>query len=147
MTLLQNKKAFFDYKIIEKFDAGIKLFGFEVKSLRNKRGSLAGSRVIVRGEEAFIVGFEIPPYQAPNAPKNYEPQRTRKLLLRKKEINYLIGKTNEKGLTLIPLRVYIKNNLIKVEFTVARGLKKHDKREKIKEKEAKRKIERTLKWG
>ncbi len=147
MTLLQNKKAFFDYEIIEKFDAGIKLLGQEVKSLRNKKGSLLGSRVLVRGGETFVVGFEINPYQPLNTPKDYDPQRTKKLLLRKKEINYLIGKTNEKGLTLIPLRVYIKNNLIKVEFAVVKGLKKHDKREKIKEKEAKRKIERTLKWG
>lgn len=145
MALIENKKAFFDYEIMEKFNAGIKLLGFEVKSLKNRKGSLTGSRTLIRGNEAFIVGFEIPPYQTSNTPKDYDSQRTKKLLLRKKEINYLTGKTNEKGLTLIPLKVYIKNNLIKVEFAVARGLKKQDKREKIKKKEIKKKIEQEIK--
>lgn len=145
MILIKNKKAYFDYEILEKFEAGIELFGHEVKSLKNKRGTLDGSRVIIRGGEAFVVGFDIPPYQPKNIPGNYETQRTRKLLLRKKEIKYLIGKSNVSGLTLAPLAVYNKGRLIKIEFAVVKGLKNQDKREKIKEREAKRKIERTLK--
>lgn len=144
-ALLENKKAYFDYEILEKFNAGIELKGFEVKSLRNKRGSLIGSRVIIRGSEAFVVGMEIPPYQAKNTPKEYDPQRTRKLLLTKKEISYLEGKSRERGLTLIPLKLYNIKGLVKLEFGVAKGKKKYDKREKIKERETKRKIERSLK--
>jgi len=143
--LLENKKAFFDYEIIEKFEAGLELKGFEVKSLKNKRGSLAGSRVLIRGGETFIVGFEIPPYQPKNTPSDYDSQRTKRLLLRKKEINYLFGKSQEKGLTLIPLRIYTKKGLIKLEFAVAKGLKKYDKREKIKKKETERYMKRKMK--
>ena len=123
----------------------MELKGFEVKSLKNKRGALAGSRVLIRGGEAFIVGFEIPPYQPKNTPDNYDPQRTRRLLLQKKEINYLAGKSQESGLTLIPLRIYTKKGLIKLEFAVAKGLKKYDKREKIKKREAEKKIKREMK--
>lgn len=143
-VLLENKKAYFDYEILEKFEAGLALTGYEVKSLRNKRGSLQGSRVIIRGGEAFSVGFEIPPYQAKNLPKNFEEQRTIKLLLSKKEIEYLNGKLSQKGLTIIPLKVYTKGRKIKMEIGLARGKKKFDKREKIKERETKRKIERIL---
>lgn len=145
MVLLANKKAFFDYEILEEFEAGISLYGFEVKSLKNKRGSIFGSRVLIRGGEAFIVGLEIPAYQPKNAPKDYDPQRTRRLLLLKKEIKYLIGKSNQAGLTLIPIRVYNLRGFVKVAFALAKGLKKSDKREKIKLREEKRKIERTLK--
>lgn len=143
--MLSNKKAFFDYKVLEKFEAGIELRGFEVKSLKNRRGALQGSRVLIRGREAFVVGLEIPAYQPKNAPKDYEPQRTRRLLLRKKEIKHLLGKSEEAGLTLIPLTVYNKSKLVKLQFGVCRGLKKQDKREIIKAREAKIKIERTLK--
>lgn len=143
--LLENKKAYFDYEILEKFVAGLALKGFEVKSLKNKRGNLAGSRVIIRGSEAFVVGMEIPPYQPKNTAADYEPQRTRKLLLTKKEISYLEGKSRERGLTLIPLKLYNIKGLIKLEFAVVKGKKKYDKREKIKERETKRKIERSLK--
>jgi len=145
MVLLANKKVFFDYEILEKFEAGISLYGFEVKSLKNKIGALLGSRVLIRGGEAFIVGLEIPAYQIKNAPKDYDSQRTRRLLLRKKEINYLAGKSNQAGLTLIPIKVYDNRGFVKIEFAVVRGLKKTDKREKIKTREEKIKIERTLK--
>lgn len=147
MTLLENKKAHFDYEILEKFDAGIRLLGFEVKSLKNKRGSLAGSHIIIRGGEAFVVGMEIAAYQPLNTPEDYDSQRTRKLLLQKKEIDYLAGKDSQKGLTLIPLNVYTKGGLIKISFAIARGMKKYDKRQKIKEREAKREIERNVKRG
>ena len=144
-TLLENKKAYFDFEILEKFEAGLELKGFEVKSLRQSRGSILGSRAIIRGSEAYIVGMEVPPSQPKNAPKDYEPQRTRKLLLQKSEIKYLIGKSEVAGLTIIPIKVYTKGPRIKVEVAVARGKKKYDKREKIKERETKRKIERSLK--
>ena len=145
--LIQNKKAYFDYEILEKFEAGMSLRGFEVKSLRNKQGSVLGSRVIIRGGEAFVVGMEIPPYQPANTPKEYEPQRTRKLLLKKNEIKYMLGKGEERGLTIVPIRVYNKGRVIKMEIGIAKGKKKYDKRETIKKRESKRKIERTLKEG
>ncbi|MEK7566901.1 MAG: SsrA-binding protein SmpB [Patescibacteria group bacterium] len=144
-ALIENKKAFFNYEILEKFEAGLSLRGFEVKSLRNKQGSILGSRVIIRGGEAFVVGMEIPPYQPANMPKEYEPQRTRKLLLKKNEIKYLLGKGEERGLTIVPIRVYNKGRVIKMEIGIARGKKKYDKRETIKKRESKRKIERELK--
>ena len=145
MTLLENKKAGFDYEILEKFEAGINLLGFEVKSLKMKRGSIIGAHVIIRGGEAFIVGMEIPPYQPLNTPKDYDPKRTRKLLLHKKEIEYLGGKGSQKGLTLIPFRAYTKSNFVKISFAVARGLKKYDKREKIKKRDIERELGRNLK--
>jgi SsrA-binding protein len=145
MALVENKKAYHDYEVLEKFEAGLELKGFEVKALRNGRGSLVGSRIIIRGGEAYAVGLDIPPYQAANSPKDYDSQRTRRLLLNKKEIRYLGGKSQEQGLTLIPLEIYNRKGFVKLSFGVCRGLKKYDKREKIKERETKRKIERLLK--
>lgn len=145
MALIENKKAYFDYEILEKLEAGLELKGFEVKALKSERGSLVGSRVIIRGNEAYIVGMDIPPYQSKNSPTDYDTQRTRRLLLNKKEIAYLGGKIQEKGLTLVPLELYNKKGILKIGFGICRGLKKYDKREKIKEREAKRKMERLLK--
>ncbi len=142
---MENRKAWHDYEILEKFEAGLELKGFEVKTLKGKRGALVGSRVIIRGGEAYIVGMNIPPYQPKNTPEGYNPQRTRRLLLQKREISYLGGKTQEKGLTLIPLEVYTKRGLLKISFAVARGLKKYDKREIIKKREVEREMERWLK--
>lgn len=143
--LTQNKKAYFDYEILETFEAGIELFGFEVKSVKAGNAHLEGGRVIMRGGEAFLIGITIAPYQAKNTPANYEPDRTRKLLLHKKEISYLTGKEHQKGLTLVPISFYTKGPRVKLSFGVARGKKKFDKREDIKRKETKRKIERTIK--
>ncbi|MFH0803921.1 MAG: SsrA-binding protein SmpB [Candidatus Tagabacteria bacterium] len=145
MALIENRKAYHDYEILEKFEAGLELKGFEVKALKNGRGSLIGSRIIIRGKEAYIIGMDIPPYQPKNAPQNYDSQQTRRLLLNKKEIEYLSGKSSQAGLTLIPLEIYNKKGFLKLSFGVCRGLKKYDKREKIKERETKRKIERLLK--
>lgn len=147
MALIENKKARFDYEILEKYEAGIQLTGPEVKSLKTKKGSLAGSHVIVRGGEVYIVGMEIPPYQPNNTAKDYDPSRTRKLLLKKKEIDYLFGKANQRGLTLVPICVYTKGSLLKLSFGVARGLKKYDKREKIKKRDTQRDTEREVKRG
>ena len=143
--LAENKKAYFNYQILEKFEAGISLIGQEVKSIKTRGVNLAGSYVIVKDEEVFWVGAKISPYQPKNLPPDYNPERSRKLLLKKSEIKYLIGKTKQKGLTLIPLRVYTKRGKIKLEFGVARGKKKFDKRELIKKREIQKDIERELK--
>ncbi len=140
----ENKKAYFNYEILEKFEAGINLIGQEVKSIRLGRISLAGSYVVLKGEEVFLVGANIPPYQPKNAPSDYDPERGRKLLLRKKEINYLIGKTRVKGLTLVPLKVYTVKAKIKIEFGVAKGKKQADKREVIKKRDTDREIRDEL---
>lgn len=144
-VLAENKKAYFNYEILEKFEAGLVLNGQEVKSLKTRGVNLLGNYVIIKDEELFWVGAVIPPYQPKNAPGNYDAERTRKLLLEKSEIRRLIGKSKERGLTLIPLRVYTRNAKIKLEFGLARGRKKVDKREEIKRRETEREIQRALK--
>lgn len=146
MTILaENKKAYSNYRVLEKFEAGISLIGQEVKSLKTRGVNLAGSYVIIKNGEAFWIGAHISPYQPKNLPSDYNPERARKLLLKKSEIKYLIGKSRQKGLTLVPLRVYTKREKIKIEFGLAKGLKKVDKRELIKKREIEREIQRTLK--
>jgi len=140
-----NRKAFYDYEILEKFEAGISLIGQEVKSIKLGRISLKGAYVVVKNEEVFLIGCYIPPYQPKNAPQNYQPERSRKLLLKKSEIKGLIGKTKLKGLTLVPLRVYTKAGRIKIEIGLGRGKKKKDKRENIKKREIEIEIKRALK--
>lgn len=147
MSLIDNKKAGFNYEILEKFEAGLELFGFEVKSIRAKHGSLEGSYVILRNGEAFLVNSSIPPYQVDNTPKEYDPYRVRKLLLNKKEIDTLSDSENTKGLTIVPLSLYNKGTKIKVSIAIARGKKKADKRETIKKRDTDREIRRTLKEG
>lgn len=144
-TIIENKKAYFKYQILEKFEAGISLIGQEVKSIKLGRINLAGSYVVLKGEEVYLIGANIPPYQPKNAPPDYNPERVRKLLLKKLEIKHLIGKAKQKGLTLVPLRVYTKKGIIKIEFGIGKGLKKVDKREKIKKREVAREIKRELK--
>ncbi|MDA1334493.1 MAG: SsrA-binding protein SmpB [bacterium] len=146
MALASNKKAYFDYEILEKFEAGIELFGYEVKAIRRGDAKLDGARVIVRGSEAFLIGGHVPPYQSANTPSDYDVGRTRKLLLGKKELSYLAGKEHEKGLTLVPISLYNKGRNLKLEFGVGRGKKKFDKRDKIKKRESDRNISRTLKY-
>ena len=143
--IAENKKAYFNYEILDRFEAGISLVGQEVKSLKTRGVNLAGSYVMVRNEELFWVGAKIPAYQPKNAPSDYDVERSRKLLLRKNEIKKLLGKAKEKGLTLIPLRVYSKNAKIKLEFGLAKGKKEIDKRELIKKREIQKDIERELK--
>ena len=144
-TLAENKKARFDYQILEKFEAGLSLIGQEVKSLKTRGVNLAGSYVIIKDEELFWIGTKIFPYQPKNAPLDYEPERSRKVLLKKQEIKRLIGKSKTKGLTLIPLRVYTVKGKIKLEFGLAKGRKKTDKRDLIKKRETTREIEKQLK--
>ncbi|MBZ9572849.1 SsrA-binding protein SmpB [Patescibacteria group bacterium] len=143
--IVENKKAYFNYQILEKFKAGIVLIGQEVKAIKSGKISLRGSFVVLRDEEIFLIGANIPPYQPKNAPKDYNPQRSRKLLLKKVEIKHLIGKAHQKGLTMVPLRVYTDKGKIKLEFAIARGKKKFDKRELIKKREIEREIQRALK--
>lgn len=141
----QNKKATFNYEILEKFEGGLVLSGQEVKSVRDKKVSFEGSYVIIRGGEAFLVGTSISPYQVKNTSEKYDPERPRKILLSKKELKRLVDNDKKKGLTLIPISLYNKGNKIKLEFALARGKKKSDKRSAIAEREAKIEIERTLK--
>ncbi len=144
-TYAKHKKAHFDYEILNTYEAGIVLTGNEAKSIRNNRAKLEGAFVVIRGSEAFVVGMQIPAFQPANAPKNYEVDQTRKLLLSKKEIAELDQKTNTERLTAVPIKLYNKNRKIKLEVALARGKKQHDKRETIKNRDNKREIERTLK--
>lgn len=143
--LVRNRKVTFDFEILETFEAGLELLGSEVKSLRNKRGSLEGSHVVVRGNEAFLVGATIAPYQPANTSKEYDPERTRKLLLHKKEIGELLSAESQKGLTIVPISVYNKGRNLKLKIAIARGKKKSDKRQIIKERDTKKDIERQMK--
>ena len=147
MSLLENKKAYFNYQIEEKLEAGLQLLGLEVKSLRAGQGSLEGSYVIVRGGEAYLVGSTIPAYQVGNTPASYDPARSRKLLMTKEEIAKLAGLESRKGLTVVPLKVYNKGNKLKLEVGIARGKKKHDKRRTLEKRDANREMERSLKTG
>lgn len=144
MDLIKNKKAHLKYTPLEGFAAGIELSGSEVKALRSKLGSLDGARVVVRGGEAFLVGVTIPPYQAANTPKNYDPERPRRLLLDKQEILELANAEAKKGLTIVPFEVYTKGRLIKVHIAIVRGKGKADRREDIKKRDAEREARRTL---
>lgn len=141
----ENRKARFDYEILEKYEAGIELLGVEVKSVRGGRMSLEGAFVIVRGGEAFLINANVPPYQPNNSPKDYDPLRNKKLLLTKKEIATLIGSEKNKSLTIVPISVYNKNRKIKVEIALVKGKKKQDKRETIKKRETDREIRREYK--
>jgi SsrA-binding protein len=135
--LSENRKANFDYEIFEKFEAGIELFGFEVKSAKQGKFHIVGSYVLPKTNELWLVGAKIDPYQQNNLPKEYDPERNKKLLLHKSEIKYLIGKINQKFM-LIPLSVFLKNNFVKILLGLARPRKKQDKRELIKKREFKR---------
>lgn len=140
----ENKKGIFDYNILEKFEAGLVLFGQEVKSIKTGHINLAGTYVTFNYGEPFLVGVKIPPYQPNNAGADYNEERQRKLLLNKKEINYLMGRSKEKGFSLIPLKIYENSGRIKLEFGLARGKKKYDKKEKIKKRDIDRDTNREL---
>lgn len=144
-SLIQNKKAYFNYEITEKFTAGIELFGYEVKSLREKKGQIEGAYVTIRGREAFLIGANIPAYQPKNAPADYDALRNRKLLLTKKEIKHLAEIEGKKGLTIVAIAVYNAGSKLKLEIGIAKGKKSFDKRETIKKRETDREICRTLK--
>lgn len=139
-----NSRALFDYEILERFTAGIELLGTEVKSVREGKMNLRGAFVTVRGNEAFLVGAEIPAYQPKNAPQDYDSVRPRKLLLTKKELTEFKDAEATKGLTIIPLSVYNKGRFLKLDIAIARGKKKFDKRQAIKKRDIERDLGRKL---
>ena len=142
--LAQNKKAIFDYEILDKYEAGLVLYGHEVKAVKAGQASLKGSFISLRTQkgkpELYLINCQIPPYKQAGPLPAYDQRRERKLLLKRQEIAHLLGKKQTEGLTLIPLKIYTKHSFLKLEFAVARGKKKYDKRETIK----KRDIERRL---
>lgn len=144
-TFSESRKVRFNYEILETLEAGVELFGYEVKSVKAAQVSLEGAYIIVRGGEAYVIGMHISPYQNANTPKDYDPLRTRKLLLTKKEIRELADKEATKGLTIVPLSLYSKGRRIKVSIGIVRGKKQFDKRETIKKRDTDREIRRTLK--
>ncbi len=144
MALIQYKKAGLKYTVIESLTAGVQLTGAEVKSLRNKHGSLEGSRVVIRGGEAFIVGMSIPPYQQANTPAGYDPEHPRKLLLKKSELLYLAEHEAKKGLTIVPLELYSAGRYLKARIAIVRGKNSSDKREDLKRKDAQREMDRAM---
>lgn len=142
-VVAQNKKAYHDYFIEETYEAGIVLQGTEIKSIRASRINLKDSYARIHNGEMFLYSMHVSPYEQGNR-YNHDPLRTRKLLLHKKQINTLIGETKEAGYALVPLKVYLKNGFAKVLIGLAKGKKKYDKREDLKQKEAKREIERVF---
>lgn len=141
----QNRKAGFNYHFLETFEAGLVLTGSEVKSLRDGKASLGDAYAVVKEGEIFLLNCHISPYP-PAAMLNHDPLRTRKLLLKKAEVAKLIGKIQQKGLTLIPTKLYFKEGRAKAELALAQGKKLFDKRESIKKKESRRTISRAMKW-
>lgn len=139
-----NRKAYHDYHIQETYEAGISLLGTEVKSLREGRANLKDSYALIKNEEIFLFNCHISPYSHGNI-QNHDPLRTRKLLLHKKEISRLWGKISQQGFTLVALKIYFKHGKAKVELGLAKGKRQYEKRASIKEKEAKREIERHIK--
>jgi len=140
-----NRQARFLYEILEVFEAGIALTGTEVKAIRAGKVNLRDGFAQIRKEEAFLLNVHISPHQSAGQFFNHEPRRTRKLLMHRQEIRKLIGKTEQKGLTLVPLKLYLQRGWIKVTIGLARGKKLHDKRESIKSRQDKRDMERALK--
>ena len=142
--IANNKKAYHDYFIEEQYEAGIELFGTEVKSLRMGKCSIKESFIRIEHEEVFIYGMHISPYEKGNI-FNRDPLRIRKLLLHKSEIRKIVGKIAQKGYTLVPLKVYLKGSLVKVEIGLAKGKKLYDKRQDVAKKDMRREAERSFK--
>lgn len=142
--LVSNRRATFNYEILETFEAGIALQGTEIKSLRDNGGTLQDAYVKIIGSEAWLIACSIAPYKFGNI-HNHEEKRDRKLLLHKREIETLDNAVSQKGLTIIPLALYFKNGRIKVRIAIAKGKKTHDKRQAIKERDEKRSIDKMMK--
>jgi SsrA-binding protein len=144
-VIATNKRAGFDYTLGEHYEAGLVLTGNEVKSVKTGHASLKGSFVTIKGNELYLTNAMIPRYAHAHRDTKHDDSRSRKLLLRKREIRSLIGKSRVEGLTLVPLRLYTKKQLVKLEFAVGKGKKSYDKRSDIGKREAKRKMERAMK--
>ncbi|MFB6212899.1 MAG: SsrA-binding protein SmpB [Candidatus Magasanikbacteria bacterium] len=143
-VLAKNKDAFHNYEILEKFEAGIELTGHEVKSTKKGNISLGGGKVVFREDQPYLVGVQISSFQPKNTPSDFDSRRSKKLLLRESEIKKLIGKVSSSGLTIVPLRVYVKNGLVKVEIALVKRKSKKDKREEIKKRDKQRDVERQF---
>ncbi|MBI5126186.1 MAG: SsrA-binding protein SmpB [Candidatus Taylorbacteria bacterium] len=143
-TYITNKKIGLDYEILERFEAGIKLSGIEVKSVRQNQGNLLGAHITVRGGEAYLMNAFIPPYQEKNTPASYDPYRKRILLLKKSELKSLATQESQRGLTVVPISMYNKGRVIKVDIAIVRGKKKHDKRETLKKRQSDRDVAREF---
>ena len=144
MALIENKKIYFNYEILEKLEAGIELLGTEVKSLRSGKGSLVGAYIIIRGGEAYASSMNIPAYQEKNAPIGYDSKRLRRLLLSKAEIKKLAAIEAKKGLTIVPISIYNKGPKLKVEIAVVRGKKTHNKKASQKSRDVEREVRREF---
>lgn len=140
-----NRRATYDYEILQTYEAGLSLLGFEVKAVKAGRMTLAGAFAVIRGNEAWLLNASISPYQQKNTPESYDPSRSRRLLLHRAEIKELIGAVAQKGLTVVPLKVYSSHGIVKISLGLARHKKAGDKRQTIKKREASREIEREIK--
>lgn len=140
-----NRKARFLYDILETYEAGVQLTGTEVKSIREGKLNLQDGYALIRNGEAWLINVHISPYISSSQYFNHDPRRTRKLLLHRQEIRKLIGKVEQQGLTLVPLKVYLKRGLVKVSIGLAKGKKLHDKREDLKRRQDQREIQRAMK--
>ena len=145
MALIKNKKAYFDYEILETLEAGLVLAGHEVKSVKSGQVNLKGSYVSFHKNKIGVTGMHISKYKPAGNLDDYQPDRWRELLLHKKQVDYLRGKSLEKGLTIVPTKVYTKARLIKMEIAICKGKKTYDKRESIRNRELDREMKRTLK--
>lgn len=145
-VLAENKKALFDYEILEKIEAGLELSGQEVKSAKNGAINIKGSFIAFHDNQAWLTNAHITKYKMAGLLPDYDPDRSRRLLLHKKQIRYLTGKSQEKGLTIVPIKVYTKDRLIKIELGVGHGRKSFDKREVLKKRAVDLDIKRGLKF-
>jgi SsrA-binding protein len=142
-----NRQARFLFEILETYEAGIELMGTEVKSIRAGKVNLRDGFARIRNGEVILMNVHISPHQTTSQMFNHDPRRSRKLLLHRQEIRKLIGKVEQKGLTLVPLKMYLKQGWVKVDLALARGKKLHDKREDLKQRQDKREMERAIKRG
>lgn len=143
-SLAYNKRAKFDYELMETIEAGLELLGYEVKSVKAGNMSLKGAFITIHDNEALLTNATIPPWQPKNTPDSYDPARSRRLLLKKSELKALIGSKQAQGLTIVPIRAYTKHGRVKLEIALARGKKKHEKKEQKRESDIKRDVERLL---
>jgi len=149
MQAITNKEAYFNYEILNKYEGGLVLLGHEVKSIKNNQLSLKGAYLTIMNNptpEIYLVKAHVSQYKKSGIMPNYDPERPRKVLLKRSEIDALIGKLEQKGLTIVPIKVYTKRNLVKLEFGLAKGKKKHEKKEAKKKKDVDKEIRRALKY-
>ncbi|KKU45886.1 MAG: SsrA-binding protein [Parcubacteria group bacterium GW2011_GWB1_46_8] len=142
-----NRKAHFEYTILETFEVGLVLHGFEVKSIKNGRVDLSDSYALIKNNEAYLLNCHIYPLQPLNTPANYRPDRTRKILITKQELKHITGKFQSERLTLVPIKLYNKGDFIKLSLALCKKTRKYEKREKIQKRDAEREIQRSLKTG